>query len=154
MKRWKLKKFLESYGQEKGYTATSFYGEVLKRLRDFSDKELEQIGVYRGSSWTGELDRVKEWLDSWVKPGPSSEVRDLRHDLTWEEFLETDGKFRLAQVVGAFEAQIGMSYEALRSRWRRSLNAEKELGISMSKANILIVDPKGFGRFLNGNGTV
>ena len=144
---FRIKKFLEDYGEQKGYDRTSFYQQMLKKFRALEDNNTflkGNIGVQRsGGTWVGYKNKLKPWLDSTVKPGPNFGVQPVPEDVGGGEFLEyADGLFHLKAVLKKLNPEI-VTYWKVTGAVKRSKDPERYVGASL-RNGVYIVDMQYF----------
>ena len=144
---FRIKKFLEDYGEQKGYDRTSFYQQMLKKFRSLEDNDnflKGDIGVQRsGGTWVGYKNKLKPWLDSTVKPGPNFGVNTVPDEASGAEFLEqADGLYHLKAVLKKLNPEI-VTYWKVTGAVKRSKDPAKEIGVIL-RNGVYVVDMQYF----------
>jgi hypothetical protein len=140
---FRIKKFLEDYGEQKGYDRTSFYQQMLKKFRALEDNTTflkSNIGVQRsGGTWVGYKNKLKPWLDSTVKPGPNFGIKPVPDDLTGDEFLaRAEGLYHLKAVLKKLNPEI-VTYWKVTGAVKRAKDPSTEIGVTL-RNGVYVVD--------------
>jgi len=142
-KAFRIKKFLEDYGEQKGYDRTSFYQQMLKKFRALEGNTAflkGNIGVQRsGGTWVGYKTKLKPWLDSTVRPGPNFGVQPVPEEADGTEFLEFAlGLYHLKAVLKKLNPEI-VTYWKVTGAVKRSKDPAKEIGVLL-RNGVYVVD--------------
>jgi len=140
---FKIKKFLEDYGERMGYDRTSFYQQMLKRFRTLErDPEYlkASVGVQRsGGTWVGYRKLLFQWLEHTVKPGPSHGVKVVPEHWDAQQFLEkAEGVYHLKAVLKKLNPEI-VTYWKVTGAVKRSDNPGPEIGVTL-RNGVYVVD--------------
>ena len=140
---FKIKKFLEDYGEQMGYDRTSFYQQMLKKFRNLErDPEVlkSMVGVQRsGGTWVGYRQRLTRWLENTVKPGPNHGVQVVPDHWDAKQFLDkANGVYHLKAVLKKLNPEI-VTYWKVTGAVKRSQNPGPEVGVTL-RNGVYVVD--------------